>query len=80
MELKEENTEVLKAKLHKTKRTMQILTWGVIIALAFFIYGFIQKDEGFNSSFSLISITLSFFVIILDKKHKKIKAELESRE
>ena len=80
MELKEENTEVLKAKLHKTKRTMQILTWGVIIALAFFIYGLIQKGEGFNSSFSLITITLSFFVIILDKKHKKIKAELESRE
>ena len=79
MELKDETTEALKTKLQKTKRITQILTGITIITLAFFIYGWIMKDEGIDSSFSLITIALVLFVIVLDKKYKKIKAELESR-
>jgi len=79
MELKNENTDALKTKLHRTKRIMQALTWTAIITLGFFIYGWISKDVGIDSSLSLIVIALSFIVIMLDKKYKKIKTELDSR-
>ena len=79
MELKNENTDALKTKLHRTKRTMQVLTWIALITLAFFIYGWITNDVDIDSSLSLIVIALSFIIIMLDKKYKKIKAELDSR-
>ena len=80
MALKDENIKVLKTKHRKTKRFIQVLTWGVLITSGILLYGWIIKDERIDSSFSLITIALALCVIILDKKHKKIKAELESRE
>jgi len=80
IELKDENINALKTKLHKTKRIMQVLTLIIIIAFVFFVYEWIIKKAGIDSSFSLIIIALGFFIIVLDKKCKKIKTELESRK
>lgn len=59
---------------------MPILTWFAIITVAFFIYEWLKNDKGLGSSLSLLTTALFFFVLALDKKYKKIKAELESRE
>lgn len=80
MELKEENSEVLKTKLFKTKRIMQGLTWCGIISLGFWLYEWIIKDNGIDSLLSMIALGFGCAVIFLDKKYKKLKVELESRE
>lgn len=79
MELKDKSSEVLQAKLNKTKKILQVLTWCAIITVGFLLYGWLMKEDGINSSFSMLPIAFASLVLILDLKYKKIKAELDSR-
>ena len=79
MELKDESSEALQAKLNKTKKILQVLTWCAIITVGFLLYGWLMKDDGIDSSLSMLPIGFASFVLIFDNKYKKIKAELESR-
>ena len=79
MELKEKNTEVLKSEFNKGKRLIQVLTAVLLILFGFFMYSLFTSKEH-NTSYSLIIMALGMIVIFYDKKVKKIKAELDSRE
>jgi len=81
MEIKNQNSETLKNQLKKTKLTMQILTVCLIIMLLGVILVEFNKDgDSKIGMYAAIIIPVSFFVITLDKKYKKIKVELESRK
>lgn len=79
MELKEKNTEVLKSDFKKGKRLIQILTILLFTVFGFFIYSLFTSNED-RDLYSLIIFSLVFIVILYDKKIKKIKTELDSRE
>ena len=80
MKIEEEKPENLKTQLNKTKRIMQIVTLTVVVVTIFLIYGWITNSESVSGSYSMIIIALVFVIIMLDKKYKKIKAELELRK
>ena len=79
MELKEKNTEDLKSKFSKGKRLIQILTIILVIVFGFYVYALFTSNE-YRDSYSLIIISLMLIVVFYDKKIKKVKAELDSRE
>jgi len=79
MELKEKNTEDLKSKFSKGKRLIQILTIILVIVFGFYVYALFTSNE-YRDSYSLIIISLMLIVVFYDKKIKKVKAELGSRE
>ena len=80
MELKNVPTEALQTKLNSTKRIMQVLTIITIISVVFFVYNWIMNDDGIDSSLTLITSAMALGILILDKKYKNIKAELQARE
>ena len=79
MELNEKNTEDLKSKFSKGKRLIQILTIILVIVFGFYVYALFTSNE-YRDSYSLIIISLMLIVVFYDKKIKKVKAELDSRE
>ncbi|MDO6852100.1 hypothetical protein Q4599_00805 [Cellulophaga lytica] len=81
MEIENQNSETLKNQLKKTKLTMQILTICLIIMFVAVIFVEFTKDgDSKIGMYAAIIFPASFLVIMLDKKYKKIKAELESRK
>ena len=79
MELKNENTDALKTKLHRTKRTMQVLTWIALITLAFFIYGWITNDVDIDfSSPDTVKLVKMLTTIIPGSKCKSGSMEIMS--
>ena len=80
MEMKGQNTETLTVRLNTTKRIMQIATFAIIVVFLIFIYQIVSQNEGLvRTWFPILIGPLSIIVILLDKKYKKIKAELDSR-
>lgn len=81
MELKNQITEILKSKFKKIKTIVQVLTVLLIILTVILLYGWILKNDEWDIT-PLITITgpLPLSVMLLDKKLKKIAAELKSRE
>lgn len=80
MALKDLTKDVLKIKLHRTKRVMQVLTWLGIVSVGFLFYGWIMNTDGIDSSFAMLPIALAPVILILDKKYKRLNAELEARK
>jgi len=78
MKYKDENTAALKTQLQRTKRTTQLVTWGVIISTVYVVYKWFMQDE-YDLTLSSLTILLVFLVLLLNKKLKNIKAELASR-
>ena len=77
--MKNETIETLKSKLNRTKRIMQFITLCMLILFIYLVYSWFSKNLDLDSGFSLIVIALSLIVVFLDKKYKKIKAELKDR-
>lgn len=80
MKVEDQKPETLKVQLNKTKRIMQVFTLTIIVMLVFLMYWWLTENESLDSNYPIIIIALSLVVIALDKKYKKIKVELESRE
>ena len=79
-EFENQNTETLNKELKKTKRVMQILTVCLVVMLLGF--GLVGISNGENKDFvtyAAIMFPTAFGVMMLDKKYKKIKTELELR-
>ena len=81
MEVENQNSETLKKQLNKTKRTMQFLTVGIIIMTITVIFLEFTKEENNEiGTYATIILPVSLIIIMLDKKYKKIKAELDNRD
>ena len=81
MEVENQNSETLKKQLNKTKRTMQFLTVGIIIMTIAVIFLEFTKEENKDlGMYATIILPVSLIIIMLDKKYKKIKAELDNRD
>ncbi|MFD2587805.1 hypothetical protein ACFSQJ_12740 [Croceitalea marina] len=78
--MKGQKKETLTVKLNTTKRIMQIATFAIIVVFLIFIYQMVSQNESLDRTwFPILVGPLSIIVILLDKKYKKIKAELDSR-
>lgn len=81
MEVENQNSETLKKQLNKTKRTMQFLTVGIIImTIAVIFLEFTKEENNDIGTYATIILPVSLIIIMLDKKYKKIKAELDNRD
>lgn len=80
-EFKSQTVEALKDNCSKTKRIMQVLTGLILVLTVVLLFGWISKTKGLDSNFYITMIMpLSLIVILLDRKIKKIKEELTTRE
>lgn len=60
---------------------MQVLTGLILVLTVVLLFGWISKTKGLDSNFYITMIMpLSLIVILLDRKIKKIKEELTTRE
>lgn len=81
MEVENQNSETLRKQLNKTKRTMQFLTISIIImAIAVVFVEFTKEENKDFGMYATIILPVSLIIIMLDKKYKKIKAELDNRD